>query len=216
MHGGRRLDYRTFLHCVRAAGAGRHVADVRRRTHMASRTVSGVSCRNSASIFFIPLLQLYARSCGKAWSGHRSMIFHRCVCSARWASHQPRGMDVVPQLYRRRKTAHCGYLVADRDGRHHDFRSALRHAAQTGVCHVSPCRALTPRWWMPKAMPWKPIRAVIWLSADRGPACCAACTAIRNASDRHISSVLQACMNPATVHGLMKMATYGSWAALMT
>ena len=42
---------------------------------------------------------------------------------------------------------HRGYLVADRDRRHHDLAHAGRGAAEARLGHAAACRASWPTWW---------------------------------------------------------------------
>ena len=58
---------------------------------------------------------------------------------------QPRSMDVVPQVDRRRAVPDCRYLVANRDRWHHDEPAAGSHPHQAGQLHQAACRASSPR-----------------------------------------------------------------------
>ena len=51
----------------------------------------------------------------------------------RGRAHQPRGVGVVPRPHRRRRGAHRGHLVADRDGQHHDQPPPRPRHAEAGV-----------------------------------------------------------------------------------
>ena len=58
---------------------------------------------------------------------------------------QPRGVDVVPHLHRRRAVPDRRHVVADRDRRDHDQPAARRHDHQAGLGDVPAARASAPR-----------------------------------------------------------------------
>ncbi len=60
---------------------------------------------------------------------------------------QSRGVGVVLQDHRQGALPHCRYLVADRDGRHHDFAHARRGARSSRDRPRCRCREFCPKSW---------------------------------------------------------------------
>ena len=127
VHRRRRLDHRSFLHRLRAAGQRRHHAHVRGRAHLAGRVAllaGGGQARREH------LLHRTDRHPPAHGPGRRIRGLHR-ACFAATSGHgrradQSRSLGVVSPRGGRPPLPHCRYLVADGNRRHHDNAAAGR------------------------------------------------------------------------------------------
>ncbi len=134
----------------------------------------------------------------------------------RGRAHQSRSLDLVPRPHRQGETADRRHLVADRDGRAHDFALALRHDPQARFGHVAAARYRCRHRWTRTTRKSAPTRAVSCSSASPGPACCAASGTRPSGSSSSISPVSRAATNQATAPAATRTVIFGSWAGWMT
>ena len=129
-----------------------------------------------------------ARSCGRALSTSKSMIFHRSSCSAPSASRSiPRRGCGITRNIGGRAMPDRRYLVADRNGRDHDHAAAGRDADQARLGHAAVLRRRCGHRRCRRARCSRPTPAACSSSASPGPACSAASTAIASGSSVNTS-----------------------------
>ena len=140
-----------------------------------------------------------------------------CASSARWASRSTRkpgcgttsniGKSKLPIVDTWWQTETGGIMISG---------LALCHPAQARLGHPAAARHRRrhPQRGRQRSRP--PTRAAIWSSANLGPACSAASTAIRTATKRPISPATPASTTRKTARERTRTATSGSWAAWTT
>ena len=135
----------------------------------------------------------------------------------RGRAHQPRSLALVPRRGGREPLPHRGYLVADRDRRHHDQPHARRHPPQARLGHPALLRRRARGAGREgQGDPAATASAASWPSAAPGPAWPAPSRTTTSASSQTYLGPSWATTSPATAAAGTRTATTGSPAAWTT
>ena len=133
VHGRHRLGDRPQLRRLRPARERRDGADVRGRARLAGEGSLLVDRSSSygVTIFYTAPTAIRAfMRWGTEWPAQARSVVAAAARIGRRAD-QPRGVDVVPRVHRRRALPGRRHVVADRDRRDHDHAAARRHDARS-------------------------------------------------------------------------------------